>query len=693
MKVKAKSTLSIFLACCLIASCLCGTFLWGASAESEASGNLQKATVPENWEFKGDAYNDFEDTAVSQVYSGCGSIVDDAKQGKVFQYNSTSSSEKSNLILNPTGTGSLVDAGYAAGDTLKLSYKGKGTGSDHVWFALHANASQTSMWQQNKSIGSGYVAYKTDTDWTKKTVTVTLPDTYDSANHSALFMQMTSVNTSALLDDVIIYRTTSVTMEGDTDVVVWDPDPFEYAADNSAYDSANARVGDWYTFTVKSGYTATVTYGGVEVTPDGDGVYAIQIAKGSTLNIQSTKDEPIGEPKTEIVTDFANASAENSLSHEMSFVTDADKGTLVKYTSVGSGTAAKQGRVYLTNENNTLMDMGLKVGDTFYLAIPYKKTTENNSWFRIDAGVGHTPGTFETGGKYIQVGQSTLTGSTGTWLTKIVAVTLPNTFTDEHVGLRLLFSNAESEVLLDDITISLKKPEEPLPEESKPELSIKEPQDEIIIDYDNYGSDAAFNAANGHEKIMATGMDGKDSYMFHSKAFDKGYANTLNWSTASKDQEPTYTIPVLRDTVYDISFKIKISEGETSGWWSFQMMQQNSSIASYSVINLERDKWIECKFSCTTGSDYDYMTFYFNAGNETPEFWMDDICIAVSPLQAFEGWGDTPRDVATITFDDYAVPLADGVTGKWVLKKLPPVMEFPLMLCTCIRVVIAVLCI
>lgn len=446
-----KRFLSIAVSLCLLLSSLYGVLIVPASAT-----DTSVSAKPANWVFKGDAYNDFEDTSVTQVYSGCGSIVADAEQGKVYQYNSTSGSETGNFLLNPTGTGSLVDAGYEAGDTLKLSYKGKSTGSANIWYALHINASQTGMWQQNINIGSGYIAYKDDKTWTKKTVTVTLPDTYDSTKHSSLFIQTTSTNTSALMDDIIIYRTTAITMEGDTDAVVWGADSFEYASADATYDPTNARVGDWYSFTLAltEGTSATVSYGDKEITPDGNGVYTFKVVKGNTLQVAVAETKPENwEYKGIIYNDFEDTSITQVRSGK-STVTTVDGNTVVEFNA---GETSSTGAIAVNPTGLSSFDaLGLEDGDTYRISVMSETLNDTDVWFQVR--LTEAQGSVTWNSNDIQVGSATI------WDTKWYGQSVKATGTSDldmvynsttysgRKGLYILFSS-KGNAYIDDIIV------------------------------------------------------------------------------------------------------------------------------------------------------------------------------------------------------------------------------------------------
>ncbi|MBQ4153947.1 MAG: DUF4886 domain-containing protein [Clostridia bacterium] len=240
---------------------------------------------PNNWEYKTVIYNDFE--SAGQIHNKTYVSVVDVNGNKVMCYNNTNTTAKGGAIaVNPSAIlPSFQELGLADGDTFGVSFMGQNfTPDSDPWFQVY------SFLEQDKTSGSleglgGITIYAEDYQGYTKYYTYDGETAAQSAKGIVLYFNKAS--SKAYIDDVMIYPTTKLTLTGDKKYIIWSDDEFKYAGEGDTYDPANARVGDWYSFTL-AGITANVTYGGEVVEPNENGVYDIKIAKGKTLNIEKT---------------------------------------------------------------------------------------------------------------------------------------------------------------------------------------------------------------------------------------------------------------------------------------------------------------------------------------------------------------------------------------------------------------------
>lgn len=230
--------------------------------------------------------------------------------------------------------------------------------------------------------------------------------------------------------------------------------------------------------------------------------------------------------------------------------------------------------------------------------------------------------------------------------------------TDLYFGMGLTFG-AGFTLYIDDFTVT-ETDEDP---DAPPVVPGKEPQKEVIIDFETEktGANASLSPKDRMEIVEAEGYDGKTSKMLH---FIKGQytnATTLNYSsTYATDTDALFTIGVKPKKVYNLSFRVKansqtLPEGAKAEWIGIYATFNKQYIVSHYQHNAKRDEWVEYTYSVTTSADQNLLSFYVNAGEPTPDMWIDDIKLVETDYEAFVGWGDEPRDEILINFDDFYV--------------------------------------
>lgn len=239
---------------------------------------------PSNWEYKGYIYNDFE-TLTGQKHNSTYISIINVDGNNVVCYDNTANTtaKQAGVAVNPSAL--LPSLNLALGDTYALSFMGQSLTPDYApWIAISSSVNQNAT--SGAAEGLGNITY---TSSAMKGYTVNLKYTEKTADEAAkgMFVTFSKGSCKAYIDDVMIYPTTKLTVTGDKQYIIWSDDAFKYAEEDDAYDPANARVGDWYSFTL-AGITANVTYGGEAVLPDENGVYDIKIEKGKTLHIEKT---------------------------------------------------------------------------------------------------------------------------------------------------------------------------------------------------------------------------------------------------------------------------------------------------------------------------------------------------------------------------------------------------------------------
>ena len=186
--------------------------------------------------------------------------------------------------------------------------------------------------------------------------------------------------------------------------------------------------------------------------------------------------------------------------------------------------------------------------------------------------------------------------------------------------------------------------------------SIGQPQKITVIDFDSDG-EVYLAQADRMDIVTAAGYDGKTSKMLHLKGGEYTSATFLNYNTTTTDSDPLFTLPVKEDTVYNLSWRIKMSaDGPQSDWFAFYTYYEGKFVNRGRVDAARKGEWLYYETVVITEPGQDRISFTFNAGKTTPESWIDDITLTERDERPFAGWGDEPQQQYTINFDDFVVP-------------------------------------
>lgn len=231
--------------------------------------------------------------------------------------------------------------------------------------------------------------------------------------------------------------------------------------------------------------------------------------------------------------------------------------------------------------------------------------------------------------------------------------------TDLYFGMGLTFS-AGNTLYLDDFTV-IETDEDP---DVVPVVPGKEPKEEWVIDFetDATGKNATLSPRDRIEIVNAEGYDGKKSNMLHFKKGAYESATTLNYSTTfTTDTDAVFTMGVKPRKVYKLSFRVKtnsqtLPDGTTKGEWIgiYACFGKQNIVSSYQH-SAKRDEWLYYEYNVTTTAEQNLLSIYVNAGEYTPDMWIDDIKLVETDFEPFLGWGSEPKDEILINFDDFYV--------------------------------------
>ena len=230
------------------------------------------------------------------------------------------------------------------------------------------------------------------------------------------------------------------------------------------------------------------------------------------------------------------------------------------------------------------------------------------------------------------------------------------------LALTILF--AASPVYID--CIELKENTEPIEPPEKP--SVGEPKDKIVIDFED--ESLVYSASPTRiDVVSVAGYDGTTTKALHTVPGTYSDATFLNYSTTTTDSDAIYTMPVLENRVYELSWRVKIADDSEVNWLSFYKYY-NGSFAN--IANLQaaaKGEWLYYKVTVVTETDQDRLSFTFNAGNKpTAEMWVDDITLMLTDNIPFDGHQGV-SDQVLINFDDYMVNLEQ--TDRMSIAKGP----------------------
>ena len=231
--------------------------------------------------------------------------------------------------------------------------------------------------------------------------------------------------------------------------------------------------------------------------------------------------------------------------------------------------------------------------------------------------------------------------------------------TDMYFGMGLTFASGYT-LYIDDFTVT-ETDENP---DVAPVVPGKEPKEEWVIDFetDATGKNATLSPRDRIEIVNAEGYDGKKSNMLHFKKGAYESATTLNYSTTfATDTDAVFTMGVKPQKVYKLSFRVKtnsqtLPDGATKGEWIgvYACFGKQNIVSSYQH-SAKRDEWLYYEYNITTTAEQNLLSLYVNAGEYTPDMWIDDIRLVETDFEPFLGWGSEPKDEILINFDDFYV--------------------------------------
>lgn len=187
---------------------------------------------------------------------------------------------------------------------------------------------------------------------------------------------------------------------------------------------------------------------------------------------------------------------------------------------------------------------------------------------------------------------------------------------------------------------------------------IKEPQDQVSIDFDNRGGDATFQQTDRFEVITDKAFDETQSKMLHIKQGEYTTTTVLNSTNTTNGIDKYFSIPVKPDHQYEITLRAKVGSGLVSDWLSFIAKHGTNSTTIATPMRIEaKDVWRDYRAVVIMGDDEDVLSFTLNGGKKTPEIWIDDIVITDMGVPTmFEGHNG-PTDEFVVNFDDFYVPV------------------------------------
>lgn len=245
---------------------------------------------------------------------------------------------------------------------------------------------------------------------------------------------------------------------------------------------------------------------------------------------------------------------------------------------------------------------------------------------------------------------STASTVTGKWQ----EVKIPfNSGNNEKMAFVLV--SAVSKMWIDEFTLKEEKME-------LPQKDYGTPKDLWTIDFEDVNTQ--YSASNGIDVVEVMGHDGQTTKALHTVPAKRGSALFLNYKTTTTDTDPVYTIPVLPNRVYDLSWRVKIKENTGDiPWLSFYHYYQGKLTNIANLQKAKQGEWLYYSVTLITEEKQNRFSFTFNAGDPSPEIWVDDINLALTNYKAFEGYNG-PQKKTVINFDDFMVPL----TNKWSLE-------------------------
>ncbi len=216
-------------------------------------------------------------------------------------------------------------------------------------------------------------------------------------------------------------------------------------------------------------------------------------------------------------------------------------------------------------------------------------------------------------------------------------------------------------IYLEDIKLEKRKMDIPGP---------GEPKDKVVIDFDNNG-EIELQASDRMEITTAKNYEDKNSKMLHIFRNDYDKPTLFNADTAyNADKDNTFTFAVKGNTVYKVTFRAKVFKDDTfkakdlngdgtneNPWFQVLAHYSGWQPATRQMAYMlwgRNNTWEEYTYYLTTDEKQDVFSFTFNAGQITPETWIDDIVVEETDFAVFKGHSEAKQKI-TINFDDYAV--------------------------------------
>ena len=165
------------------------------------------------------------------------------------------------------------------------------------------------------------------------------------------------------------------------------------------------------------------------------------------------------------------------------------------------------------------------------------------------------------------------------------------------------------------------------------------------------------------EITTAQTYNGTQSKMLHvfRRDYPSGSPTLFNARTTyNDDSDPVFTFKVDPNSVYKVTFYAKVKSDSTlkSPWFGVHASNHSENAGHRpriaNIVGNTKDAWLKYTYYLETKSNQTKFSFTFNAGESTPEAWIDDISVEETDFNVFTGHGEAAEEI-TINFDDYAV--------------------------------------
>lgn len=176
-------------------------------------------------------------------------------------------------------------------------------------------------------------------------------------------------------------------------------------------------------------------------------------------------------------------------------------------------------------------------------------------------------------------------------------------------------------------------------------------------------ADITLQASDRMEITTAESYNGTQSKMLHvfRRDYPSGSPTLFNASTTyNDDSDPVFTFKVDPNSVYKVTFYAKVKSDNTlkSPWFGVHASNHSENAGHRpriaNIVGNTKDAWLKYTYYLETKPNQTKFSFTFNAGESTPEAWIDDISVEETDFNVFTGHGEAAEEI-TINFDDYAV--------------------------------------